>query len=114
VGENSTVSLYVACLIVAVFVWQTYRFEAVFHKFAIVRWLSRVGVFSYSLYLIHEPIEGLVLQVAKRAHLVTQGKYPIVFALQVLVAVAVGYAFYRVCEAPFVSRRAKVIHAASV
>ncbi len=114
VGENSTISLYVACLVVAIFVWQTYRFEAIFHKFVLVRWLSRVGVFSYSLYLTHEPIEGLVLQVAKRAHLVTQGKYLLVFGLQVVVAVAVGYAFYRVCEAPFVSKRAKAIHAASV
>lgn len=111
-GENSTALIYGTCIAVAVIIWQTQRFEAFIARSLVLGWLSRVGMFSYSLYLTHEPITGLVLQLGKRAHLFTEHRYVVLFVIQIVVAVAFGYGFYLLCEAPFVSRRAKAIRIA--
>jgi peptidoglycan/LPS O-acetylase OafA/YrhL len=74
-------------------------------RFLSMRWLEAVGLFSYSLYLVHTPvIEAIRLSTCSSTWppvvqlLFYQGP---VFAL----AVSCGYCFYLVAERPFLARR---------
>jgi len=63
--------------------------------------LGAVGVFSYSLYLVHVPIGGRVVNLLRRAPLPLW--LPSVLAI--VVSVAAGWCFYRIVEQRFVNRR---------
>ncbi len=64
-----------------------------------IRWLSFVGVISYSLYLLHVPIGGRVMNLATR--LTDAGALRIAAMLVALaVSVAVAWGFYRWIEYP--------------
>jgi len=112
-NDQTLLARYSVCLLVAVIVWQTRRFEPLFMNNFVVRILSGIGAFSYSLYLTHEPVTMSVLQLARKSHHMTQANYPIVFTFQIVAALIFAYAFYRLCEAPFLSQRDKAIHRAA-
>jgi peptidoglycan/LPS O-acetylase OafA/YrhL len=70
-----------------------------------VRWLGRVAVFSYSLYLTHAPVMfvgeallGWLLDL--NAFRVDLGFVALRYALYVPVCLAVGWTFYRLVEKP--------------
>jgi peptidoglycan/LPS O-acetylase OafA/YrhL len=66
--------------------------------------LVRVGAFSYSLYLIHEPIVHLAYALF-RQRLLTPGEQFLVYECGVLpFCVGLGYVFYRLVERPLVQR----------
>ncbi len=96
-------------LLTGLIIWGTYRYDREILKFAPVRWLASVGVFSYSLYLSHFLILGIVLQLFKHVHY-TEHTFIVVFVAQVVISVAGGWAFYRLCESRFISKKAKRIH----
>ena len=79
------------------------------HDGQIKRWLSwrplvAVGTFSYSLYLIHEPLISLAAIVVIAKHL----PHIVQFVMQVVVLPAImiglGYLFFLVAEKPFLRR----------
>lgn len=69
-----------------------------------VRLLSKVGVFSYSLYLIHLLALGLVTQALNRAHFF-QPYALVTYAVKLTVCAAAGWLFFLVCEKPFLDSR---------
>ena len=87
------------------------------------RWLSRlararalvgVGAFSYSLYLIHEPIVHLAYAMFKQLQL-TPAEELLVYEGGVLpFCVGLGYAFYRLIERPLVQHTRLVFKRVSV
>ncbi len=70
----------------------------------IVAALGRLGVFSYSLYLVHLPALAIASQVAKRLH-IGQSAYGLSMVLQVAAAVPAAYLFFLIAEQPFIRKR---------
>ncbi len=69
-----------------------------------VRLFSSVGIFSYSLYLIHLLALGIVTQGLGRLH--GLGAHPLVlYGIKLVVCVAVGRVFFQFCERPFMDTR---------
>ncbi len=97
------------CLATGLAIWLTAGMDKQLLRILPVRWLAKVGTFSYSLYLSHFLVLGIVLQAFKRLHY-TEHTFFIVFLAEVALAVAAGYGFYRVCEVHFTSNKAKRIH----
>jgi peptidoglycan/LPS O-acetylase OafA/YrhL len=64
-----------------------------------------VGRFSYSLYLVHLPVLGVVLWLAQPLHLgaIEGARKLLVIVVLAAIAVAASYVFYLVAERPFVS-----------
>jgi peptidoglycan/LPS O-acetylase OafA/YrhL len=72
---------------------------------------SRIGVtlglFSYSIYLLHGPLVGLLDQeVFRPMHLAPPVTFGLLLVLGVPVIVVICYVFHLVFEAPFLRRRA--------
>jgi peptidoglycan/LPS O-acetylase OafA/YrhL len=70
----------------------------------VVRVIPWVGIFSYSLYLVHVPVIDLCW--AARSTVIKSGRLPqsvadVVVLVAVPIAFCVGYAFYRLFEKPF-------------
>jgi peptidoglycan/LPS O-acetylase OafA/YrhL len=60
-----------------------------------VRWLTAIGIASYSIYLVHEPIVGFAEALGVNA------------ASAAALAILVGFAFWLVAERPFVETRVR-------
>ncbi|MDB4968038.1 MAG: acyltransferase 3 [Myxococcales bacterium] len=65
-----------------------------------VRVLSRVGLFSYSIYLVHEPL----IVAAKHVAIRFGWSIPAIAAARLLVAIGGGYLFFVVVERRFLNR----------
>ena len=75
---------------------------------AVLGWrpLAAVGVFAYSLYLVHAPLVQVSWQLFVRPRHLTGGPALVVLiAMAVPVSIAGAYLFYLVAERPFLSRR---------
>ena len=99
-GESSRLT-YLFTLAFSLLILLLHRFDAPLSRLKVVQAFSAVGLFSYSLYLIHFLVIGIVnqgihvLKAPERLHFVW-------FLLTVLAAVAAGRVFYHFCERPFV------------
>lgn len=68
-----------------------------------------LGAMSYSLYLIHMPLQALIWKEAVRQLPITDGLHCLLLAaLSVLIIVPAAWLFHRACERPFMSTRAPV------
>ncbi len=65
----------------------------------VVRWFGAVGVFSYSLYLVHNPLMAAVKRV-----LVSTGSVSLIVFARLFVALAGGYVFHLLIERRFLNR----------
>ena len=54
----------------------------------VTNWLARVGVFSYSLYLVHHPVRGIVKQLLGRFAITNS---PVVYLVNVAILAVAGY-----------------------
>ena len=68
------------------------------------RFAVTVGVFSYSLYLIHALVLALIELAARHAHFSPVTKLAVYELLGVPLALLVSYGFHVVCERPFLVR----------
>jgi peptidoglycan/LPS O-acetylase OafA/YrhL len=66
-----------------------------------VRWLQKIGLFSYSLYLVHVPFGGAFRNLCLRFISETSFGFFAVQISYVVVCLMVGYIFYRCVEAPW-------------
>ena len=78
-----------------------------------VRAFAYVGTFSYSLYLFHWLVVGLVAQVIGKLHLISAGTYWASALAQSLTAIIAARVLYAMVERPFLSRRRKQIDVAA-
>jgi exopolysaccharide production protein ExoZ len=85
-------SLLILCL---------HRFDEMISRWRLVQAFSYVGLFSYSLYLIHMLVIGIVNQGARLTKLPERLDL-VVFAISLLASLAAGRLFYQFCERPFV------------
>ena len=92
-------SLAFALLIAAL-----YRFDALLSRMPVLAALSFVGAFSYSLYLTHLLVCSMTEWLCKRIGSLDRLHYECV-AMSIVLSVPFGYAFFRWCELPFISRR---------
>jgi peptidoglycan/LPS O-acetylase OafA/YrhL len=70
------------------------------------KWVVRLGTFSYSLYLIHLPILGLVELLLSGVHSPVV-KFFGLLLLGVPLALLASYGFHRLFEKPFMSEQTK-------
>ena len=83
-----------------------FRWDGVLAKLRPVRALSWVGLFSYSLYLIHLLALGIVTQGVSRIAAV-QSHPLLLYALKLVLCAAAGRVFFQLCERPFLDTRQK-------
>jgi peptidoglycan/LPS O-acetylase OafA/YrhL len=95
--------LFVGCLLVAASrPERSIRLRA----FLGLRPLTFVGLFSYSLYLIHAPLLQAEWQYGLRPlHLASALTLTLLTVIGVPLVLAVAYVFFRFCERPFMSRQ---------
>jgi peptidoglycan/LPS O-acetylase OafA/YrhL len=70
-------------------------------------WFAKVGVFSYSIYLVHHPVRGLVKRVLER--FIIGGNLLVFIAANVVVVIAgyfAGRAFFALVERRFINHKA--------
>jgi peptidoglycan/LPS O-acetylase OafA/YrhL len=65
--------------------------------------LARIGLFSYSLYLVHLPILALLALLARNLGLPTTTAYLLVFAAGLPLSLLVSYGFHLLFERPFLN-----------
>lgn len=93
---------FTVCLGFALLLCVGYRWDAVVSRLWPVRFLAWVGLFSYSLYLVHTLTMRIGNQVASILHMA----HPLfLFAWSTVFCVATGYLFYLYCERPFLNRK---------
>ena len=91
-----------------------FRFDRMLSEMKPVRLLAKVGLFSYSLYLIHLLALGIVTQGLSRVHFL-QSHALLVYGVKLALCVAAGKLFFLVCERPFLdSRQRQVVQANQV
>lgn len=83
----------------ALALYLAFSVDATLSQARALRWLSRVGVFSYSLYLVHVPVAGKARNLLGRWFEWTS-LAPLVPALSALLAVAIAWLFFRSIEIP--------------
>jgi exopolysaccharide production protein ExoZ len=75
-------------------------FDVRISQWHLTRGLARVGLFSYSLYLVHLLPVGIIY-LASRQLAVPLGLTPVLMAVQMLIALCFSYVFYILFERPF-------------
>jgi peptidoglycan/LPS O-acetylase OafA/YrhL len=86
-----------------------YRWDAVLSSWKPLEWLGKIGVFSYSLYLIHVPFGGAFRNLCMRfVSEVSPGFLLVQIGYWVFCLVA-AYVFYRLVEAPWEKIRKKML-----
>ena len=90
----------------AVMLLALHRFDERLSRWIAFRWLGWVGLFSYSLYLTHVLVIGLVFHVLEKAHLTAHSP---IFAIGASAAASILLArlFFQFFERPFIKSRAK-------
>lgn len=73
-----------------------------------VRLFSWLGMFSYSLYLIHLLALGIVTQGLNRFHVI-EAHPLLLYAVKVAVCIAGGRLFFQFCECPFLDTRQRQV-----
>ena len=71
-----------------------------------VRWLVKIGLFSYSLYLTHFLTLGLVNQASRIVHLPASA-HCLLLAVSFAVVLLTGRVFFQFCERPFLKETRK-------
>lgn len=91
--------------IFALILYLLYFVDDKINEFKLTKWLKYIGMISYSLYLLHVPFQGRVINLGLRF---ISTDSPMVLCLQILgwsVAIVVSYIFYRLVEKPLNSWR---------
>lgn len=70
--------------------------------------MMSIGIFSYSLYLIHAPIVAIVGVVANELNLSVVGSYVFVSGLGIGLSLAAAYVFYLLVERHFISGQPRI------
>jgi exopolysaccharide production protein ExoZ len=83
-----------------------FRWDSVLARLTLVRALSWVGLFSYSLYLIHLLALGIVTQGIDRLAAI-QSHALLLYGIKLVLCVAAGRLFFQFCERPFLDTRQK-------
>jgi peptidoglycan/LPS O-acetylase OafA/YrhL len=92
----------VACLLAVLYTGGA----GVLHRFLTSRACLKLGLFSYSLYLVHVPrVASLHVYVIEPTGLSTQGQFLLTVAIGVPSILAFSYGFHLLFEAPFLRRR---------
>ena len=98
-GAQSLFYLGFACVLLLLFRW-----DSQLARLGPVRALSGVGLFSYSLYLIHLLALGIVTQGLNRIGFIPAHAL-LMYGLKLVLCIAAGRLFFLVCERPFLDWR---------
>ena len=81
-----------------------FRWDSRLSRLPLVQLLAGVGLFSYSLYLIHLLALGIVTQGLNRIHVLDPHPW-LLYALRFATCLVVGRLFFHFCERPFLDTR---------
>ena len=84
------------------------RPEGVLRRGAERRPLTFVGAFSYSLYLIHDPLQALLSAIFSRMHLTPVAVFGLLTTIGSAVILSISYWFFRWFEFPFMKSKPTV------
>lgn len=101
-GSIASQSLF--CLPFTLLLMLLFRWDQTLARHWIARWFSKIGLFSYSLYLSHYIVLRIVVQGATRFPVLAS--HPLLlFLVKIAVCVGGGWLFFLLCEQPFLSNR---------
>ena len=86
-----------------------YKFDIGLSRQKLIKALAIVGTISYSLYLTHELVIGLVLQLSRKLHAHLLQSYSVSTVIQLVCSLVFAACYFFVCERPFISRKQKQI-----
>jgi len=72
-----------------------------------LRAMTRLGIISYSVYLIHQPLLGLLTPEQFGLEVTTRLSFFVFAGFRLALVTAIGFGFFLLLERPFISRRAK-------
>lgn len=104
-GELTTPYKQLFCLACGLVLWCLVQCQGSHTSRSGTNWLARIGVMSYSLYLIHVPIGTRFFNLSERLISMTGPAWIAVFLVSLSIQFLAGYLFYRWCEAPWLNRR---------
>jgi peptidoglycan/LPS O-acetylase OafA/YrhL len=84
----------------AMLIYGLYYFDEKIFAINELKWLGFIGLMSYSLYLLHVPIEGRVINLGIRFFPTNSWVFLPIEILAWSVAIAISYIFYRIVEKP--------------
>ena len=99
---RGTRATFLTAFVTALLLWCLHSYDARLMRIKVVQALSWLGLFSYSLYLTHWLVVGLVLQTLVKLHHETPW---LCLILCPLVSVAVAFGFYQLFERPFMKKK---------
>jgi exopolysaccharide production protein ExoZ len=94
----------VFCIFFTLALLGLFRWDDALTRLRPVRWMIWVGGFSYSLYLVHTLLLGLLSQIGKKLHL-SEPHFFYFYVLEIVASMCVGLAFFTLFEKPFLSRQ---------
>jgi len=100
-GEPSRLTYTIAAAFAAL-LWAMHKHDDNLLRTKVVSFFAQIGTFSYSLYLTHFLVLGVVMQVAARLGLKEPAHY-LLTLLSIVCAVIAGRIFYQFCERPFIT-----------
>ena len=77
-----------------------YKFDNKISDFSPLNWLKFIGTMSYSLYLLHVPFQGRLINLGKRFIEINSLEYLFLQIAGWFIAIAVSYTFYILAEKP--------------
>jgi peptidoglycan/LPS O-acetylase OafA/YrhL len=102
-GHVSLTFKLLFCLVTAVVLVVSYRFDAAITRRRWSRVLAALGTMSYTLYLVHAPLATRVFNLGERMTGL-DGSWGLLYAAaSFLVVLVAGKLFYRFCEQPWLS-----------
>lgn len=107
-GELRTPFKQCFCLMCGGIVWYLTQQRSIGGNHWLWLYVSRIGVISYSLYLIHVPIGTRVANFTERLfHQLHGPSWLLLFLLSLSAQFVAGVVFFRWCEAPWLNRNSK-------
>jgi peptidoglycan/LPS O-acetylase OafA/YrhL len=82
--------------------------EGFVHRLLSARWLAKVGLFSYSIYLMHAPILHAMRYGLDQFELSVEARFLIFMLVAMPAMLVISYGFFLIFEKPFIGKMRKV------
>lgn len=86
--------------IFAIILYCLYKFDKIIDSIDMIKWLKFIGLISYSLYLLHVPFQGRVINLGSRFIPLDSLMIMLLQVLGWVVAISASFIFYRLIEKP--------------
>jgi peptidoglycan/LPS O-acetylase OafA/YrhL len=99
-GDSQTTWQLAGAALFALVLWVLHPFDEAISRWSGIRWMAAVGIISYSLYLVHVPVGGRVVNLLGRFVSASSVSFLWVQVAAWCASLAAGWLFFKYCERP--------------